>query len=178
MTDHVPPPTSQVAQTIARGGNPPWEQTFEHPRHGPLTFRGQLPTNGQTLAHRVALDARLAELPDVATARNPTLILAAGLAAMELVDGASGAARLLMLPEISRTEEETERGTIVRKVFYNADEDTDADFVVDVWMAYSAWRASLLEELDAVKGPSGEITGSGSSTSSTAPTVSPSTTPA
>jgi hypothetical protein len=179
VTDTSPTP-SVVAQTIAAGGNPPFEQTFTHPVHGELTFRAATPTNRQVLAHRVALDTQLIELPDAASARVPTLLLAAGLAAMEMIDAATGEARMMMLPELvaQRTEEPTEHGTMVRKHFYDAAEDTEPDFVIEVWTAYSAWRLGILQEVDGVKGPSGETIGSDSSTESTSPTVSPSTTPA
>ena len=44
MSDPAPPTEdSPEVRKIARGGNPEWEHTFEHPEHGPLTFRGRLP---------------------------------------------------------------------------------------------------------------------------------------
>lgn len=180
MSDHVPPAvpaTSTTAQVIARGGNPHWEQVFPHPQHGELTFKANLPRAGAVLGLHVALDMRLQELGDLSGARATTMILASALAGLELVDGITGEARMMMLPEVSREEVQGENGALqVRRVFYDAEQEPNPQFVIDVWTAFSEWRASILGELDAVKGPSGETSGSGSSTSSTAPTASPSTT--
>lgn len=182
MTDTSPPtpaPPSAAAKLIAQGGNPPWEQTFPHPRHGELTFRSQLPRAAAILRHQVAIDARLEAIGDLANARNSTIMLAGALAGLELIDSLTGEATMMVLPEVSRKETPGENGGItVERTFYDAAEEPNPQFVIDVWMAYSAWRASILEELDAVKGPSGETDGSASSTPSTAPSVSPSTTPA
>lgn len=180
MTEHVPPtgPPSMAAQTIARGGNVPWEQTFPHPQHGELTFRATLPKTRQTLRHQLALDEQIAELGDPATAGRMSMILAAALAGMQLVDALTGEAILITLPKIAEKREPNDAGgEKVTPIFYDAGEDLDANFPIDVWLAYSAWRKSVLEEVDAVKGFSGETSGGASDTPSIAPMVSPSTTP-
>lgn len=159
------------AEKIARGENPEWVETFEHPTYGQLTFRGRLPTATALLEHHVQIDNRLANLDG--PPRTSTMIIVSALA------GLSGSL-LVECPVVAETREpDDERGSErVTKVYYDPDEETDLDFLSTVWLAFSAWRQEKLGEVDAVKGPSGETSGSASSESSSAPTGSPSTTPA
>lgn len=173
MSDETPPVPAQEpspdARKIARGGNPDWEETFSHPRHGELTFRAKLPQALALAQHSVVMDNLLADLEG--EPRAATMILVSALAGM--TDGL-----LMTLPVVDeRRVEDEERGSVkIERVFYDPQAEPDVGFLVDVWTAYSAWRRAKLGEVDAVKGSFGETGGSASSALSNEPTVSPSTT--
>lgn len=172
-------PPSARAQRIARGlPVEPWEHTATHPVHGALTFRAQVPLATAIAEHYVAIDNRLGNLNG--TPRGGTMLLVAALAGMAPPDpvDAPGKGLLMDLPVIAEERTEGEHSDTVVKVFYDPDLEVDVDFLTDVWLEFSQWRNGLLEEVDAVKGSSGETDGSGSSDESSVPSVSPGTTPA
>lgn len=152
MTSPTPSPE---ARKIAHGGNPTWSYTAKHPAHGDLTFTAKLPLASQTLEHQLAVDERLASLSDPSLARTQTLILAAALAGMS-----DGPGQLIDLPETGRSERHDDESgrTLVDIRYYDPEAETDAAFLIYVWLEYSQWRGqrASAEEVDAVKGSSGE----------------------
>lgn len=169
------------AERIGRGLPPkPWEQTFEHPRLGPLTFKATLPRALELAEHSVRIDNVLAGL--TSEPRVATMILAAAIAGLAHEDGVDAAGRscLVELPCVREDRvDEPEKGSVrIERHFYDAAAESDIAFLIEVWNAFSIWRRDLLEEVDAVKGSSGVTDGNGSKQPSAAPTNSPSTTPA
>lgn len=175
---------STDAEKIARGQEPaPFEATFTHPIHGELTFRcARMPRAPELLQHSVEIDNQLHRLGAGAQPRAATMILAAAIAGLKQVDGDAPSRGILMqqLPVIDehRTEDPETGGVRIERIYYDAEDETDVGFLTEVWVGFSNWRTGILQEVDAVKGRSGETSGPDSSESSTAPTVSPSTTPA
>lgn len=175
---------STDAQRIARGQEPrPFEKTIPHPVHGPLTFRStRMPKAHELLQHSVEIDNQLHQLGAGVDPRAGTMILAAAIAGLKPADPDFPARGVLMeqLPVIDeqRTEDPDSGKVTVERFYYDAENEHDIGFLTEVWVAFSQWRSDVLEGVDAVKGPSGETDGRDSSESSTAPTVSPSTTPA
>lgn len=182
MTEPSPPPAapSEDARRIAQGGQPkPWTYTAEHKVHGSLTFTAQLPVARTLMQHSVLLDEQLAGL-DVGVARGGTLIFAAAIAGLTPIDaGAPGKGCLIDLPIISEKVQEHDGGAKIQRRYYQASEEIDTQFLIDVWLDFSNWRQALLGEVDAVKGSSGGQTepGSDSSELSSAPSGSLSTIP-
>lgn len=152
MTDTVPAgpekgpnhieDAEQVAERVAAGLPVTFDMTFPHRAHGRLQFTGELPLADSMMRHRVAMDNRLDGL--AAEPSMPTLILAAALAGFDC--------GLLKLPVIreDRTEvDDPERGSMkveLVQVSYDPGQETDIPFLVDVWQAFSTWRASLAAE--------------------------------
>lgn len=155
MTDTTPlTEDSPEVRQIAMGVNPSWEQTFPHPRHGALTFKGKLPKASALLEHQIEIDNRLAHLDGAP--RTSTMIMVAALAGMTPVDpDQPGQGLLLELPVLAEDRDEdpdTGRVKITRR-YYQADDETDVGFLTDVWISFSTWRSGLIEAVDAVKGP-------------------------
>lgn len=156
---------------IARGGNPEWVQDFEHPLHGTLTFRAKMPKALDLMQHSVEMDNLLDDLRG--EPRAATMLLVSALAGMT-------DSLLMEMPVIDEQRvEDADRGSVkIERVFYDPQEERDPGFLVEVWTAYSMWRAQKLEVVDDLKARSAPTGGSGSSESSSEPTGFPSTTPA
>lgn len=175
--------TTPAQRTIAQGGNPPWEHTVKHPRHGELTFRARLPLATDSLRHSVAVDNLLQELSPGTMPSWQTQIFASAIAGLTVPDGnASGKGLLVDLPVVGEDHEETEAGERVVLHYYDAKHEADIGWLSDVWLAFSAWRQGLLSD-DTVRAvgesSGGPSTSSGdSSTPSAAATEPPSPTPA
>jgi hypothetical protein len=170
-------------EQIARGENPAWEITLEHPQYGPLTFRlDGLPKNAEWLRHAMRTDELLREagareLPDGRVipgnpddAGTATKLWAASLAGTQV----------LFAPVVIRERrvEDAESGhERIEKDYLDPAAD-DTEIAVEAWLQFRAWHAELLDRgADLGKG-SGETTGSESDASSPAGTDSPSTIPA
>jgi hypothetical protein len=174
-------PPSAAARTIAAGGNPLFEQTFEHPVHGPLTFRGRLPLATDSLRHSVAIDNLLVELAPGADPSFQTKVVAGAIAGMTVPDNApAGKALMLELPEVARDPDPEDEGR-VRVRYYDAATEASMEFLAEVWLAYSGWRAQMLsdETVEAVGESSGgpAMSSGASSTPSAGATAPPSPTP-
>lgn len=157
-------------KVVAHGEQPVWESEREHPVHGKLTFKAGLPTARQLARHSVEMDNLLADLGEAGDPRPGTMVLVAAIA---------GIGTLVEPPVVSEKREEDEDGNVrVAQVRYDASEETRTDFLVDLWMEYSQWRADFLERVDELGNSSRGTNGSGSSEPSTATTASPTTTPA
>ena len=172
---------STRAKHVAQGRPDVWEETFTHPKYGELTFRAPSPKAADQLRHSVEIDNYLADLGPTAEPRGATMVLAAAIAGLKQRDeGMPGQGVLVQLPVIdeNRTEDPETGKVTVERIYYDAEDESDVSFLTNVWVAFSLWRQQLLEEVDAVKGRSGETSGDDSNGSSSVPTVSPSTTPA
>jgi hypothetical protein len=165
----VSPPEPNI-KVVADGGNDEFDQTFSHPVHGELTFKAKLPTSVQLLAHRVAMDNYLAGL--VGEPSRATFMLAASIAGLQTI------MELPVVKEGREVLDEESGHEQVTKIRYDPAAEVDDNFPVMVWGAFSEWRVGFLDQLGDLKNSSGETRGLDSSESSTAPTGSPSTTPA
>lgn len=152
---------------IANGITPEWEQTFEHPVFGPLTFKAKLPKAKALAAHSIEMDEQLGQME--ATPRPSTMVLVAAIA---------GVKTLLERPVIRERREydESVSREVVHQDLYDPEEEVSEEFLADVWMAFSLWRNSFLLRVGELGNSSGETTGSSSSEPSSEPTDSPSTT--
>lgn len=141
----VPAEIVEARAVLARGGNPVWQRTYTHPKHGELTFKGDLPSAREITLHSVRMDNLLAELGG--PGRGQTMVMAAALAGM--TDGL-----LLDMPEVDRTEvPDDERGSVrVEIVRYDPEAELNVNWLMDVWLEFSEWRGQLLtpETLEAV----------------------------
>ena len=159
----------QDMKAIAEGRQPrQWTGTFTHPVHGELTFRASLPKALALARQSVEMDNLLQPL--VGEARMNTLILCSAI---------SGLKTLIELPVLreERVEDEDTGHIVVKRVFYDPEEETDEKFLADVWMDYSMWRTSFMSigaERE-LKNSSGETDGDDSSESSSETSASPST---
>lgn len=167
-------PHNDPLRTVAHGGQPEWEGTYEHLEHGELTFKAKLPKTKALTAHSIAMDNELAELTAPEGPRPGTMILVAALAGMKT---------LVELPVIDRREETDEDApgrTKIVTVYYDPDEEVDTGFLVQVWTDFSVWRQTFLTRVGELGNSSGETSspGNDSSESSSDTTGSPSTTPA
>lgn len=169
-TESPPQETAHDAdmRKIAQGLQPEWEHTANHPAYGPLTFRAKLPTALQLAQQSVEMDNLLTNLDG--DARQGTMILVAAIAGLKT---------LVECPVVrEEREEDPESGrTVISKVHYNPEAETSEVFLVEVWTAFSLWRASFMARSDDLGESSGETTGNGSNEPSTSPIASPSTTP-
>jgi hypothetical protein len=164
MTDPV--------KVIARGGQPSWEETYEHPEHGEMTFKGKLPTARQLMEQSIAMDNLLAELSGDNQARSGTVMLASSI---------TGMLHVLELPVVreERVVEDPDSGhEVIHQIRYDPMEEPDTEFLVNVWADFWLWRQNQLERIGELKNSSGETSGNGSSEPSNATTDSPSTIPA
>lgn len=163
--------TEQDIKTIAHGGQPVWEETFEHPEHGPLTFKAKLPTAIQLTRHSIEMDNLLAALYGEPSFQ--TQIMVAAIAGLKT---------LIERPVVAekRFEDDDTGMTKIEKLYYDPDSEVHEAFLGDVWRSYAEWRADFTnpKKVKSLGNSSGETSGSGSSESSTATTDSPSTTPA
>lgn len=156
-------------KTIAHGGQPVWEETFEHPDHGPLTFKAKLPTAIQLTHHSIGMDNLLGAL--FAEPSLQTQIMAAAITGLKV---------LIERPVVDekRSEDPDTGLTKIEKVFYDPDTELHESFLNDVWRSYAEWRQEFTnpKKVAALGNSSGETNGSDSNESSTATTDSPSTT--
>jgi hypothetical protein len=163
--------TERDIKTIAHGGQPVWEETFEHPEYGPLTFKAKLPTALVLTAHSIEMDNMFGLL--YAEPSLQTQIMVAAI---------SGVKVLMERPVVAekRTEDPDNGMVRVEKVFYDPDAEIHESFLGDVWRSYSEWRQDFTnpKKVAALGNSSGETNGSDSNESSTATTDSPSTIPA
>lgn len=163
-----------IAQ-IAEGREPLWEQTFEHPEHGPLIFRvTKTPTNADWLRHAAAKDQMIRAQgghPD--DMGSQTQLFAAACAGIrELMECPLIAEKRVQDPEVEGHER-------IERIRYDPLEDTGMGFPIEVWITFFTWRGKLLEDgVGELKNASGESGGSELGEPSPAATLSPSTTPA
>lgn len=154
-----------TAATIAQGGQPYWEETFDHPKLGKLTFKvSSLPRTKDWLAHAVAQEQYG---PGLSMAGLPSA-LAAAVAAMKT---------FIQVPVIDEKRiEDPDNGHVrIEQTFYDPLEDEHVEFVTLVWASFYNWRAQTLskETQDAVKNSSGATSGPESAEPSPATTDSP-----
>lgn len=149
------------AQQIKDGAVQPWEETFTHPVHGDLTFKGPLPDTAAMTRQAMARDELMADMDLGATPRGYTLLL---------VNAQAGILTLLDRPEVDRKQIEEDDMTRVETVLYDPRADVIETFPVLVWETFSNWRAAFLtpDTVGAVKNSSGGTTSDGSSESSSA----------
>jgi hypothetical protein len=169
MKEDVVEATEQDVKAVAHGGQPVWEETFEHPEHGPLKFTAKLPTALLLTKQSIEMDNILADLTGEPSFQ--TQVMAAAISGLKVL------IRVPVIHETRKHDDDTGKTTI-EKVYYDPEAELHEAFLGDVWRAYSVWRSSFVNKVDELKNSSGETSGSGSNESSTATTVSPSTTPA
>lgn len=162
-------------QTIAEGGDPCWEQTYDHPVHGELVFRtSRMPKNEDWLVHAARVDEMLASRgldPDAVGQRTATY--AAAMVGIGTI----------IEPPILETKivaVEGEAGHQKEQVIRYDPLEDDSNVPVRAWMDFNRWRQEIMAR--AAEGElgnsSGETPGSASGDSSPEPTASPSTIPA
>lgn len=159
--------TDKDLKEIAVGGQPQWEETFEHRQFGKLTFKAKLPTALALARHSIEMDNLLTDL--YGEARLGTQLIVAAIAGLKT---------LIELPVVSETRREDEdvpERVVIEKVYYDPEAETDETFLSEVWTSFSLWRTKFIDKVDELKNSSGETSGNGSSESSTATTDSPST---
>lgn len=173
--------TVDPLKTIAAGGNPVWEQTYKHPVHGDLTFRGALPTADKLTEQSIMADYladQAAERLSAATGTSISVENLSGDSAL-LVAAIAGVATLLELPVLREDRiEDPDRPEHVRidRVRYNPREEQFEAFLVRVWVDYATWRVGMIERVDELGKSSGVTTGQDSNGESSEPTESPITT--
>lgn len=156
-----------TAETIGRGGEPAWQHTFPHPKHGDLTFTvARTPVVQDWLDHAVVQET-----------------IAPGLTGFNGVLSAAvaGMRTFVKCPVVDRVETEDENTpghVIVELIRYDPLQDEDLGFPMLVWGTFMKWRADALSDdtRDAVKNGSGATPGQPIDGLSPAPTASPQTT--
>ena len=157
--------------SIARGGEAAWQQTFTHPKHGEITFVvPQTLRNRDWLRQANALDRIVRELggdPNDASAR--TTLFA---------NACAGISELMECPVIDERRSEQDDGSErVEAIRYDPLEDEDMGFPMEVWGSFFAWRTELLGRVAELGKDSGETRSSVSGEQLLAVTGSPSTIP-
>lgn len=155
------------ATLIAKGGQPQWTGTFEHPVHGELVFTARMPTGSDWCAQSVMQEELAPGGLSGASALLPASI--------------AGLLTILKLPVLSeRREEDPDVPGHVKIVqtFYDPREDPYIEFVTRVWLDFYRWRLEILSLGDKVKNSSGATSGDADGDSSPATTDSPQPTPA
>jgi len=150
-----------AVQITARGGEPAWSGTFDHPEYGKLTFTvKRTPRNKDWLNHAVTQE----QIAPGLTNGGGSGVLAAAIAGMMT---------FIDRPVISedRVEDPDNPDHVtVTQVRYDPLEDESIDYPVQVWLDFMTWRAELLNKVDEVKNSSGVTSGPTSEDSSPEPT--------
>lgn len=157
-----------TAALIAKGGEPAWQETFDHPEHGKLTFVCKaMPTGSDWLRQAMVQDALA-----------PGLMTGTGAV---LAAAAAGMQTIIEPPVIDekRIEDPDNPDHVkIELTRYDPLVDPNTQFPIDVWIAFHAWRIEVLGERtkDAVKNSSGATSGGANDGSSPERSESPQTT--
>jgi hypothetical protein len=154
---------------IAAGGQPSWENTFDHSELGKLTFRcKRMPTARQWLDQAIAQDNLQAGL--VALPSGATVLLAAAIASMQTI------IECPVIREDRRVDPDNPDHEWIEQTRYDPLNDPDIAFITAVYLDFWTWRQTLLNRVEEVGKSSGETSGEGSDESLPPTMDSPSTT--
>jgi hypothetical protein len=124
---------STVAKQIAQGQQPAWEKTFEHPKHGSLTFRvKKLPTVADWIAHT--------NVQEQLTPGGTPSVLSAAVAAM------STFMEVPILDENRIEDPDNPDHFRIEVVRYDPLQDEDFTWVCKVWLDFYAWRETTISD--------------------------------
>jgi hypothetical protein len=124
------------ATTIARDAQPSWEQTFDHPEHGKLTFKvPKLPTTMDWL--RVE-STREQLAPAIAAGAG------AGAALSEAIAGILALMSRPVIREERFEDPDTPGHEKLKQTLYDPREDPRFEFALVVWGAFNVWRNDVL----------------------------------
>jgi hypothetical protein len=172
--------SEDALRTIAAGGEPAWEGTYEHPQYGSLTFRvPKMPKSEDWLRHAIKQDQLI-----VAYGGNPndvgsgTAMLAAAIAGVRREDGYEPIVKPPVINEERLPDPDTPGHERIEKRYYDPLADEGTDIAMQAWLEFCAWRMGLLEKVGELGEGSGATSGSASADSSPDPTASLSTIPA